>query len=266
MASSEAVEPADRERRLDRAGAASRLLACWHAGRVGLHMLWGVVQIRIFFPWCSQPQRDRRVQVWARTMLNRLGVELAISGTPRATGPVLLAANHVSWLDIVVLHAVCHCRFVSKADVRKWPVIGTLASGGGTLYVERESRRDAVRVVHEMARALQEGDILVVFPEGTTGDGRSVLPFHANLIQAAIAADAPAQAVALRYVDPRSGEISTAPSYATEDSLLGSIWRTICARKLRAVVGFGAPQRAEGRDRRAWARDLRASIVAMRPR
>ena len=69
------------------------------------------------------------------------------------------------------------------------------------MYVERESRRDAMRMVHHMAQALRDGDILAVFPEGTTGDGESVLPFHANLIQAAIPADAPVQPVALQFVD-----------------------------------------------------------------
>src|SRR4029079_13679602 len=129
------------------------------------------------------------VQIWAGTWLKRLGVELTIAGTPARVGPMLLVSNHISWLDIVVLHAVCHCRFVAKADVKRWPLIGTLATGGGTLYVKRESRRDAMRMVHHMAQALRDRDVLAVFPEATTSNGESVLPFHATLIQAAILAD-----------------------------------------------------------------------------
>ncbi len=234
------------------------------AWRVWSHVLGGVAQIRLLFPRLSKQQRDMRVQAWARDMLKRLGVELAVVGTPAPTGPMLLVSNHISWLDIVALHAACHCRFVSKADVKRWPLFGTLASGGGTLYVERASRRDAMRVVHHMAQALKDGDVLAVFPEGTTGDGGSVLPFHANLIQAAISADAPVQPVALQYVDGRSRKPTEAVSYMGDESLLGSIWRTLRARDLRAVVTFGKPQFAGGRDRRAWAQDLRREIAAMR--
>ena len=88
-------------------------------------------------------------------MLALLGVRLELRGRPPAAGPVLLVANHISWLDILVMHAARYCRFVSKADVKHWPLIGTLATGGGTIYIERESRRDALRVVHHMAESLQ---------------------------------------------------------------------------------------------------------------
>jgi len=197
-------------------------------------------------------------------LLKRLDVELKIVGAPPQEGPLLLVSNHISWVDIVALHAACRCRFVAKADVKRWPLIGILATGGGTLYVRRESRRDAMRVVHRMAQALGDGDVLAVFPEGTTGDGASVLPFHANLIQAAISADSPVQPVAIQFVDARSGTPSRAVTYMGDESLVNSIWRTLSARDLCAVVAFGAVQRAEGRDRRAWAQELRSEIIAMR--
>jgi 1-acyl-sn-glycerol-3-phosphate acyltransferase len=197
-------------------------------------------------------------------MLGRLGVELRVVGAPAPAGPLLLVSNHVSWVDILALHAVCPCRFVAKADVERWPLLGTLVTGGGTLYVKRESRRDAMRVVHRMVEALKDGDIVAVFPEGTTSDGSAVLPFHSGLIQAAISAGAPVQPVAVQIVDGRSGRPSRAVSYMGDESLAGSVWRTLCARELCAVVTFGTPQVAAGRDRRAWAQDLRREIVAMR--
>jgi 1-acyl-sn-glycerol-3-phosphate acyltransferase len=240
------------------------LTACWRAWRVWTHFLGGVAQGGLLFPRLSKPQRDRRVQLWARTMLERIGVELKVVGAPVAAGPVLLVSNHVSWVDILALHAVCPYRFVAKADVERWPLVGTVVTGGGTLYVKRESRRDAMRVVHRMTEALKDGDVLAVFPEGTTGDGSSVLPFHSGLIQAAISADAPVQPAAVRIVDGRTGRSSRAVSYMGDESLAGSVWRTLCARDLCAVVTFGAPQRAAGRDRRAWAQDLRNEIAAMR--
>jgi 1-acyl-sn-glycerol-3-phosphate acyltransferase len=230
------------------------------------HFLWGVAQGGLLFPRLSKPQRERQIQKWARTMLKRLGVELKVVGAPAPAGPMLLVANHISWVDILALHAVCPCRFVAKADVERWPLLGTLVTGGGTLYVKRESRRDAMRVVHRMAQALKDGDILAVFPEGTTGDGSSVLPFHSGLIQAAICADAPVQPVALQLVNGRSGRPTRAASYMGDESLAGSVWRTLRARELCAVVTFGTPQRAAGRDRRAWAKDLQNEIAAMRSR
>lgn len=241
----------------------NKLVACWRLWRVLALALSGLAQILFLFPRLPQPQRDLRVQVWASNMLARLGIELQVRGTPPLVGPMLLVANHISWLDILALHAARHCRFVSKSDVKHWPLIGTLATGGGTLYIERASRRDAMRVVHRMAQALEDGDILAVFPEGTTGDGTTLLPFHANLIQAAISAHAPVQPVALQFVDGPSGVPSQAMSYIGDETLLGSVWRTLCASRIRAVVSFGTPQLADGRDRRSWAKDLHATVARL---
>ncbi len=227
------------------------------------HLLVGFFTILLRFPSLSPQQRATRVQVWASRMLGRLGVQLQVQGTPPVAGPLLLVANHISWLDIVALHAAHHCRFVSKSDVGRWPLIGTLATGAGTLFIERRSRRDAMRVVHQMAQALRDGDILAIFPEGTTGDGGALLPFHANLIQSALSAQAPIQPVALRFVDA-AGCRSRFVSYMGDESLAGSIWRTLAAGGTRAVVRFGTPQWADGRDRRAWAVDLRAEIERLR--
>jgi len=162
------------------------------------------------------------------------------------------------------MHGTRYCRFVSKAAVRHWPLIGTLASGAGTLYIERESRRDAMRVVHHVAERLRLGDVVAVFPEGTTGDGVTMLPFHANLIQAAISADAPVQPLALRFIDSTTGKTSFAPSFVGDETLVGSVWRTLLADGIVARVRIGAVQRADGRGRRAWAADLQAAIEQLR--
>jgi 1-acyl-sn-glycerol-3-phosphate acyltransferase len=191
---------------------------------------------------------------------------LQLRGAPPAHGPMLLVANHISWLDILVLHAARHCRFVSKADVEHWPLIGTLATGAGTLYIERESRRHVMRVVHHMAEALRAGEVLAVFPEGTTGDGGALLPFHGNLVQAAISADAPVQPVALGFFDRATGQPSTAASYVGDETLVGSLWRTLTAPPLVAVVAFGPAQHSQGRGRREWAAQLREAVSALRSR
>lgn len=227
-------------------------------------MLRGWWTIRRRFPGLTPVEREREVERWARRMLALMGVHLEVQGAPPASGPVLLVCNHLSWLDILAIHAARHVRFVAKSDVRRWPVIGTLADGAGTLYIERERPRDALRVAHHMAEALRAGELIAVFPEGTTSDGQDVRPFHANLLQAAISADAPVQPMALRFVDDASGLPSLAPRYIDDDNLITSLWNTLCAPPLRAIVHFGEPQVALGRERRAWAASLHADVRKLR--
>lgn len=231
-------------------------------GRIARMLVWvlrGYWRIRHDFDRLDAAAQARAIEDWARQMLRIMGIELHIEGT-LAKGPVLMAANHVSWLDILVMHAACHCRFVAKAELRHWPLIGALTTAGQSLYIERASGRDAMRVVHGMRDALRQGDVLGVFPEATTGHGVELLPFHGNLLQAAISADAPVQPVALRFVDAASGEPSFAPRYVADDTLVGSVWRTLCAPPLRACVRYGAPEHALGRSRREWAVALRGSV------
>ena len=240
------------------------LRAAWRLGRALAHALAGLATILLRFPRMNKIQRDAQVQAWALKMLSLLGIRLELRGRPPVSGPILLVANHISWLDILVMHAARHCRFVSKADVRHWPLIGTLATGAGTLYIERKSRRDAMRVVHHMAESLKRGEVVAVFPEGTTSNGVAMLPFHGNLIQAAISANAPVQPVALGFLDSKTRAISLAPCYIDEDTLVMSIWRTVTARSITAAVHYGEPQTAQGRDRRTWANDLRSAVDRLR--
>lgn len=233
-------------------------------GRVFWHILSGFVTIRRRFHQLSAYERGLHVQAWARRMLHISGIELVVQGEPLANGPVLLVANHISWLDILVMHSAGYCRFVSKSEVQRWPLVGTLAAGAGTLFIERESRRGAHRVVHHMVTHLQQGQVLAVFPEGTTGDGLTLKPFHANLIQAAITANVPVQALALRFVDRRSGQLSMAPRFIDDDTLLASLWRTLSAPGLLAEVTVGSPTLALGRDRRTWAGDLQREVESLR--
>ncbi|MEO7337074.1 MAG: lysophospholipid acyltransferase family protein [Caldimonas sp.] len=223
-----------------------------------LHALHGVSICALVFPFVDETARMRWVGWWSRRMLGLMGITLHANGEP-SPAPALLLANHVSWLDILAIDAVHPARFVSKADVRHWPVLGFLVARGGTLFIERERRRDALRVVHQVAAALKEGATVAVFPEGTTSHGPTLLPFHANLLQAAITVGAPVQPVVLRFSD-RSSTFSAAAAYVGETTLVRSLWQVACADSLEAHVTFLPPLSTLAVERRSLAAVVRAQI------
>ncbi len=239
------------------------LRACWKLTRIAAHMVHGLATVTMVFPKLSQAQKEQQIQAWARTLLAYAAIEFEVVDQPASGTAMLLASNHVSWLDVYVILATCPCRFIAKSEVRQWPLVGRLAATIGTLFIARQSPRDALRVVHQVSQHLQAGDTLAVFPEGTTSNGQQVLSFHANLFQAAIAADAPVHPVALRYEDVATGGHSVAPAYIDDDSLLGSIWRTLTAPRLRVVLRFGPLRHCDGRSRRQWAADAQAEVTAL---
>ncbi len=233
--------------------------ALWRLLRALLHIAQAVLRCAFLFPFLDAPARLLQVQRWCAGMLRCLGVSVDARGAAVRPGPVLVVANHISWLDILALTAVHPMRFVSKADVRRWPVLGWLVGCGGTLFIEREKKRDALRVVHQLAEALKAGGALAIFPEGTTSDGHGLLPFHANLLQAAIAAEAPVQPVALRYSDARS-PVSAAAAYVGDTTLLGSLWRVAMASGLKVDARVLSPEGSRHLERRALTERVRAQI------
>lgn len=235
------------------------LRAPWRLLRSVLHALHGVAIVLLRFPSLDRAGRQAQVRWWSAKMLRLLGIRLDVQGAFRP-GAKLLVANHVSWLDILAVHAVCpEARFVSKADVQRWPLVGRLVEAGATLYIERERKRDALRVVHQVAEALQAGDTVAVFPEGTTGDGHALLPFHANLLQAAIATGAPVQPLALRYADARHA-VSPAAQWLGDTTLLGSLWKIAAADGLVVRVQVLTAEGSRHADRRALSEQVRGII------
>lgn len=230
------------------------LRACARLARVVPHVVAGLVTAARFGSY-APAQRQAAIATWAAELLRRFGVRLVVEGSVRP-GAKLVVANHVSWLDIPAIHAVLpEARFVSKADVRSWPLVRHLVDAGGTLYLERASKRDALRVVHEVANALQGGDTVAVFPEGTTGTGHPLLPFHANLLQAAIAVAAPIQPVVLRWHEP-SRPFAASAEYVGDTTLLASVWRIACARELAVAVTVLPAMGSAHADRRRLAAHL----------
>jgi 1-acyl-sn-glycerol-3-phosphate acyltransferase len=237
------------------------LLFGWRALRLGEHLITGALLAagvsllavaRVPRPWLPD-----LVGWWHR----RLGRCLALAVNRRGA-PVpgaLLAANHVSWLDIPALGGAAPVRFVSKAEVRGWPLVGWMASLAGTVFLQRGAHQ-ATATACEIARWLDHGDSVVIFPEGTTGDGLGLLRFHARLFAAVEQARAPVQPVAIRYgrgVDPDR----TAP-FVGDDALLAHLWRVLKHPGLTATVTFLAPLELADPRRRELAEAARAAIAA----
>jgi len=240
-----------------------QLVAVWRILRACTHVLHGMA-VMTRFPALDEAARHERIRWWSAGLVRAMGLTLQVNGTPRP-GATLIVANHISWLDVAAIHAAApHARFVSKSDVLAWPLLGWLIRNAGTLFIERERKRDAVRVVHAVAAALQSGDTVAVFPEGTTGTGPEPLPFHANLLQAAVATGTPVQPVVLRF-DDRAGRFSLAATYIGETTLLQSLWRVASARQLAVSVELMPPLGTQHADRRALAEHLR-DLVAQRLR
>ena len=237
------------------------LVATWRLLRLTPHVLHGLWIVKRRFELMTAPEKHGQIQWWSLKFLRILGIELKSQGQALPAGH-LMVANHISWLDIAAVHAVLpQARFVSKADVKHWPLVGALVEGAGTLFIERTSKRDALRVVHQTAAALQAGDCVAVFPEGTTGPGPEMLPFHANLLQAAVSTGAPVLPLVLRWYEP--GErFSTSARFIGDMTLGQSLWSIASAQGLGIDVQILPSVMTEGQDRRALGETLRGVISA----
>ncbi len=179
----------------------------------------------------------RAVRWWCRTIVRAAGIRLRITGTTTPTGGLLLVANHISWLDIPLLAAVRPARMLAKAEIRHWPVAGTLTAGSGALFIDRDRLRALPETVASIAGALRAGGAVAVFPEGSTWCGRAQGHFRRAVFQAALDAGVPVQPVGLHYTT--DGTASTAPAFVGSDSLLTSVWRVVSTRGLVAEVEVG---------------------------
>jgi len=211
----------------------------WRAAKLGRHLTRVYASARLRSLRLGPCARRELAAAFAREMLDVLEVRSQVRGQPLpSTDPVLIVANHVSWLDMYALSAVAGARFVAKSEVRGWPFFGTIALRFDTLFIVRGSYRDAARMRTEVARALHEGARVVVFPEGTTTDGTTLGRFHPALFQSAIDARAPVQPVAIRYRDGR-GDPSPAPVFVGDTTVLASVARVIREPALSVELTFG---------------------------
>ncbi len=230
--------------------------------RLALHMLQGMPTIATLFPFYSVARRGLAVKRWSKSLLDMFGVKLHVHGKAprRHTQPVMLVANHVSWLDIYAINAVLPVRFVAKSEIRAWPVIGWLSAKTGTLFIERARRRDALRISGEMVTAMQHGDVVTVFPEGTTTDGSHVLRFHGSLLQPAVEAGAELHPVALRY-QRSDGSLCVEAAYDGDKSLWDTLKLMTAQPAIHVHVWFLPALATDASDRRTLAYAAHTAIA-----
>jgi len=220
--------------------------------RLVWHLLYGLVLVGSVFRKASPARRQTLVRDWSQRLLALCGITLQVHqhGDVLDTG-AMVVSNHVSWLDIYVIDAWRPTPFVAKSEIAGWPIVGRLAKAIGTVFIRRERRGDAKRIVDSLSSVLQNDGLICLFPEGTTTDGRSVLPFHANILQAAVSANAPVQPICMLYQEVGSGRQSLAPAYVGDLGLGDILRRVIAHGPIVAHLYVGEPVRGLTDRRRA---------------
>ena len=224
----------------------------WRLVRLVLHLLQGLATCALVFPWAGFALRERLVRSWSARLLRICGVEVERQDAAAPLQHALIVSNHVSWLDIFVINSVHPCRFVAKAEIRAWPVLGWLAAQAGTVFIARGNRRDLRHIFKGLVDALAQRQRVAFFPEGTTANQGSLLPFHANLFEAAIDAAVEVQPCALAYVD-RAGGWHAAVDYVGDTTFVDSILRILGGEPVMARLGCLAPISTQGAHRRELA-------------
>ncbi|MES2129010.1 MAG: lysophospholipid acyltransferase family protein [Pseudomonadota bacterium] len=229
--------------------------------RVTLHMLQGLFTCALIFPWLQPAGRNVRIQRWSRRLLRLCGVHVEVVGGVEALGHAMVVANHISWLDIFVINALYPSRFVAKAEIREWPVLGKLVELAGTVFIARGSRRDLRAIFKGLVASLHLGERVAFFPEGTTAQQGQLLPFHANLFEAAIDAKVPVQPFAIKYVCVH-GLPHPSVDYVGEMTFVQSFKTVLRSSVIRAQLTCLPALPAEGAHRRELAQASQDAIAA----
>ncbi len=200
---------------------------------------------------------QRAIRAWSAGLLRIFGFRPSRHGT-HLRGAALFVANHVSWIDITLMHSQHAVGFVAKDEISRWPLVGWMASRANTIFHRRGSDHSLRDVMQQMVGRMREGSAVAVFPEGGTGDGRSLRVFHARILQTALDADVSVQPVALRYGD--GGNAQAAVAFAPGESFLHNFFRLLGDRARQAEVHFLEPLVPVMGGRRAMAELARARI------
>lgn len=234
------------------------LTSVFRGCRVCVHLLYGLL-LAIIYPHLDQPGQNRILKNWSRQLLAILNIGILIEGQLPAKEGCLIVANHVSWLDIIVLNAIHPSRFIAKSEVRDWPIIGWLSLRCGTVFIERALRQNAATVNRRIGQLFSRDISIGLFPEGTTTDGKQVGHFHSALIQPAIDAGIRLQPMALRYRE-NGGEPGSAAVFVGEMTLAQSIRQILCCARQSVLVAFTPVLMTENTNRRVLARAAHEAI------
>ena len=228
--------------RLRQYGRVARVLVVVSLG-LGMAAVFGVLErLRLSN---AMDRRQRWSQFFMSRLSNALPFRITVVGQLPAT-PMLWVSNHVSWTDIALLGQLTPLSFLSKSEVRGWPVAGWLAAKAGSLFIRRGAG-DSQLIRKQMAHHLQHPLSLLMFPEGTTTDGRSVRTFHGRLLSAAIDSHVPLQPVAIRYL--RNGEIDTIAPFIGDDDLLSHLQRLFSHEQAEVEIHLLEPIASQAQER-----------------
>lgn len=207
---------------------------------LAIHVLVGIAITACFAGLLRRSAFDARYQRlkrwWLARIVRILGGQVTTYGKPAPAGS-LLASNHVSWLDIPLLGGQTSITFLSKSEVKDWPVIGWLADKAGTLFIERGKRDGAKGASEKITEHLEHQERVLMFPEGTTTDNIQILPFHARLFAAAVSAKVPIQPVAIHYKTAQ-GQTHPLIPYLHPQTLMQNLWNILGERQILIDVYF----------------------------
>lgn len=214
----------------------------WRVSVLVLLLIVGLAILFSFYRFLPLAQQQSIKKTWSRVLLAACGLRLDVrdSGQDMPDSAVLIAMNHVSWLDIFALNAVLPATFVAKSEIRSWPLLGWLVAGTGTVFIERGSRHAVHHANQRISRRLAAGETVAFFPEGTTSEGGDVLHFHTSLFACAIRDHAPdkplypLRPVAITY--HCGAERSTIPAFVGEQTLAQSMAAILSTRGLSATL------------------------------
>lgn len=238
------------------------MLRGWHLLRLIVHLLAGLLTCALIFPLVSEQSRIRLIRRWSARVLAICGVTLrtASSVQTRDQEPALIVCNHISWLDIFVINSRQPCQFVAKSDIRGWPLIGWLCEKAGTIFLARGRQRDVRRIYQGLVDRARAGARVAFFPEGTTASQGALLPFHANLFEAAIEGRIPVHPYAIRYLD-RAGNLHPAVEFVGATTFAQSVAMILSRRDLVAEVMLLPPISSAGMHRRQLAAAAQQAIA-----
>ncbi len=226
---------------------------------VGIFLRGLTLFLRLRLPGKSN-WRARWAQWVSRKFLDLIDCEVRVSGTVPENG--LIVSNHLSYLDILVISSVCQAVFISKSEVRNWPIFGTLARMAGTIFVDRGRKTAVSKHLSSIASTLKTGIPVVLFPEGTSSDGSTVLPFRSSLLQAAVISHNAITPAAISY-DLQGGSVVDEICYWRDMVFAHHFWNLLGKQSLTATLRFGTPH-APGQGRKEHASSLRLAVIQLR--